>query len=254
MGLDMVHDLGKGQGNGALSNFTSSYKYTTGGPAMKTSALPLFICPTRRKAIVYPDLINQGANNSALAGGLNHSDYCANTGTGDAGDSFFGPSLNCMSTYPNCSWDGDAAQGNGVVFQASQVRPSAITDGLTNTLFAGEKWHCVPLYYTSAEAGDDNSMMQGFDHDVIRWTGLSYPPLQDSLTTAAAGCTTNGTSYWCQPQDFSFGSAHSAGVNFVFCDGHVVLISYSINMTTYTAMGCINYVAMNPGYIINDTF
>ena len=34
LGLDMIHDLGKGQGNGGDS---SSYKYTTAGPEMKSA-------------------------------------------------------------------------------------------------------------------------------------------------------------------------------------------------------------------------
>ena len=52
LGLDMIHDLGKGQGNGTSSNFTSSYKYTTAGLEMKSAAVPVFNCPTRRRSIM----------------------------------------------------------------------------------------------------------------------------------------------------------------------------------------------------------
>ena len=74
----------------------------------------------------------------------------------------------------------DASNGDGVVYQASQVTPGSITDGLSNTFFAGEKWLDPPVYYTSAEAGDDNSMLEGFDHDIVRWCSKTdYPPVRD---------------------------------------------------------------------------
>jgi prepilin-type N-terminal cleavage/methylation domain-containing protein/prepilin-type processing-associated H-X9-DG protein len=82
-----------------------------------------------------------------------------------------------------------------------------------------------------------NSMLERFDHDVIRWCGSGYGPFKDTIN---AGCTTNGTSFWCAPADNSFGSAHAAGVNFVYCDGSVRLITYQIDPTTYTYLGCRN--------------
>ena len=35
----------------------------------------------------------------------------------------------------------------------------------------------------------------------------------------------------------SFGSAHSSGCHFVFCDGAVRLIAYRVNPTTYSYLG-----------------
>ncbi len=262
MGLDMIHDLGKGLGNENSSSFTSSAKYTGqpnppgGGPQMRYAAVPVFNCPTRRRSIVFPDVVLQGSWNAQLPSppvGLNHSDYCANTGTWEAGDAF-GGDPNCMSVFPNCAWDDDAKNGDGVVFQASQVTPGLISDGLANTFFAGEKWLGAVFhdtssglthygYYASTQAGDDNSMMEGFDHDIIRWTGQNYPPAPD--TNVSSCYDQGGNSWWCPNQDNAFGSAHSAGVNFVYCDGSVRLISYSINLTIYTSLGCRNYAAAN---------
>jgi len=37
-----------------------------------------------------------------------------------------------------------------------------------------------------------------------------------------------------------FGSPHATGVNFVFCDGSVHLISYGIDQTTYSNLGSRN--------------
>ena len=238
MGLDMIHDLGKGQGNAASTNFSSTYKYTTGGPQMKIATIPLFTCPTRRKVMVYPDHIQQGAYNAALPTGLNHSDYCANTGTWDAGEAFGGPDPSCLTSFPNCAWDPDAANGDGVSYQASQVTPGAITDGLSNTFFAGEKWMNVNEYYTSYDAGDDNSMLQGFDHDVIRWASQNQPLVRD---------VNLGHIIW-NSQNNGFGSAHTAGTNFVYCDGSVRLISYTIDLTIYQNLGCRNDGQVNENY------
>ena len=41
----------------------------------------------------------------------------------------------------------------------------------------------------------------------------------------------------CSP---GFGSAHSAGTHFVFCDGHVQLISFSISFAAYQSLGVRN--------------
>ena len=37
-----------------------------------------------------------------------------------------------------------------------------------------------------------------------------------------------------------FGSAHAAGVHFVFCDGHVQMLSFQINFATYQSLGVRN--------------
>jgi len=232
MGLDMIHDIGKGLGPG----LPNDAKYMA-AQNLRSTAIPNFICPTRRKVMMYPDGIQQGSFNAypppgTTGPGLNHSDYCGNTGTWNAGDAFSGPATTCLNTFPKCSWDADASNGDGVVWQASQLPPGRVTDGLGNTFFAGEKSLDPEFYYTSTQAGDDNSMMDGFDHDIIRWCGVSHPPVKDSLTEVCSGVHC--------PNDNSFGSAHSAGVQFVFCDGRVQLISYQVDLTVYTNLGCRN--------------
>jgi prepilin-type processing-associated H-X9-DG protein len=95
-------------------------------------------------------------------------------------------------------------------------------------------------------------MLEGFDHDIVRW--CSYPPVLDSsypTQLAPQPCSSatidpnyptcwsnSGKGDWCAPNDNSFGSAHPAGVNFVYCDGSVRLISFQINTTTYSNLGC----------------
>jgi len=223
MGLDMIHDLGKGQGSGINS---SSQKYTTDGPSMKSSPVPIFICPTRRQNKPYPDGIKQGAYNSAFSPTLNKTDYAANAGSLGPTEPFAGPPTTCYSTFPKCAWDQSASATNGVVGQASQVTPGSITDGSSHTFFAGEKSLAPDNYYNSMDPGDDNSMLQGFDHDTIRWCTQTLLPVRD---TRGVFSTNN-----------QFGSAHPAGVHFVYCDGSVRIIPYQINPTIYQNLGCRN--------------
>jgi len=234
MGLDMIHDIGKGQGKG----LPGDGKYNA-GPGLKGAIIPTFICPTRRRVTEFPDGIQQGAYNSALSATLNHSDYAANTGTWQPGDVIAGDS-GCLTKFPNCAWDADAANGDGVVYQASQVTPGSITDGSSHTFLGGEKSLDPEYYYNSKEAGDDNSMMQGFDHDIIRWCNSAMPPVRDSRTEV---CPSDHC-----PNDNSFGSAHPAGVHFVYCDGSVRMIPYQIDLTIYRNLGCRNDGNVNENY------
>jgi prepilin-type processing-associated H-X9-DG protein len=247
MGLDMIHDLGKGQGSGANPSSLKCQQY---GPQMMICPVPQFNCPARRKAAIYPNAITQGALNiSVEPTGLCHSDYAANCGSNPV-DDLVGPTVDCLNTFPNCvdtdpsqpasmhGWNSEASQDDGVVFQASQVTQGNITDGLSTTFFVGEKLLDPQLYYTSTDAGDDNSMVTGFDHDTVRWT--TVPAARDSVNDpCTGGPSLTSNSWWCN-NDHSFGSAHSSGVHFVFCDGSVRIISYSIDQTTYHNLGCRN--------------
>ena len=176
--------------------------------------VPLFICPTRRKATAFPDAVQQGAYNSAPSTTLNHTDYAASAGT-SVSAAYPNPIMgdqNCMSSFPNCKWDTESTNGNGVVYEASQVTPGSITDGSSHTFFAGEKSLAPDNYNNSLDPGDNNSMLQGYD---VRYTTLALLPVRD---THGVVNTYN-----------QFGSAHSTGVHFVFCDGSVRIIPTKSN-------------------------
>jgi prepilin-type N-terminal cleavage/methylation domain-containing protein len=71
MGLDMIHDKGKGA--------SGADKYNIYLPEGRSATMPITICPTRRKAITYPSCENQA--NSAPCATLNKTDYAANGGS-----------------------------------------------------------------------------------------------------------------------------------------------------------------------------
>ncbi len=119
----------------------------------------------------------------------------------------------------------------------SQVTPASITDGLSNVFFAGEKYLDPNVYYTGADTGDNDSCLVGNDHDVNRW--VFSAPVRD---TRGVG---DGS--------FGFGSAHSAGLHFVFCDGHVQMLSYNTALPTYQCLGVRNYLTVNPGFTLSES-
>jgi len=237
MGNDMLHDMGVGQGLPT----SGSAKYIALGQARGVPVAG-FICPTRRKVMAYPDAINQGAVNGASAARTNKDrlrrqrrhqrpEHVQLLGP-------LGPELlHQLSVLQVWRQPGDA---DGIVYQVSEVRPAKISDGLDNTFFAGEKYLMPERYYTSRIRATT--------------TACSGPRSTIPCGGAAARCpaTRPGTPPTCcgrcaTPRAWPatgpirrgiVGSAHPSGVNFVFCDGHVLTISYSIDSTTYAFLGC----------------
>jgi len=221
--LDMgdIHDIGKG---------LPSTNKSTALALQKSSVVPLFHCPSRRKAIGYP--IGSSAEtslNAAQPATLAKTDYAANGGTNRVLENAT-VDPNCPNIYPNCSWAGghdlvsiNNAQ-NGVSGERTEVQPTHITDGLDCTLFAGEKSMNPTCYDTCVCLGDKNSMYQGNGCNTNRWTGASaeFKPLQD---TELDDCT------------YRFGSVHSAGFNVVFCDGSVKMIRYGVDPNIWSRLG-----------------
>ena len=237
MGLDMIHDVGKdlpGPGSGTA-------KYAALAEA-RSAAIPFLICPTRRKVMAYPYPTNFGVYNSAPAPVTNKTDYAANGGSNLFLD--IGPnSLGCLSSFPACNWYVNSPTGttmttqqlctlldngttgfNGVSGIMSEV--SNIPDGQSNVFFAGEKYLDPLLYYTGTDGADNDTCLEGNDWDVNRWTLTGYAVMRDTPNV----------------NDMSpgFGAAHPTGCHFVFCDGHVQLISYQINFATYQSLGVRN--------------
>ncbi len=253
LGLDMIHDKGKGA--------SASDKYNTYLPEARSAAIPVLICPTRRKAITYPSTEDQ--INAAHSATVNKTDYAANGGSNVICGQ--GPTdLNTLTTFPASSkWELDfpsneigwstqqvcslmdsSSNGfSGVSGIMSEVSAASITDGLSNAFFAGEKYLDPNNYYNGADKGDSDSCLEGNDHDVNRWVSVStstpIPPMRD----------TRGA----DDGSYGFGSAHAAGLHFVFCDGHVQLLSFQVDPKTYQCLGVRNYLALNPGFNLSDS-
>ena len=111
----------------------------------------------------------------------------------------------------------DTENYDGISYVRSEVTAAMVAgDGMSNTFLAGEKYIDMRHYTTGLDLGDNATAYSGAQEDLIRWY-TSDGPLQDM---AVEHC-------------HHFGSAHSGGCNFVFCDGSVHLINYAILTDTY---------------------
>jgi prepilin-type N-terminal cleavage/methylation domain-containing protein/prepilin-type processing-associated H-X9-DG protein len=219
---------------------------------LKAFVLPMFICPTRRRATGYPPSeTSYNADEPDRETGIAKTDYASNGGTagGDSGFQVVTGSADqrCgdAGRFPSsCSWPMGGYNGlsnylstkfDGITCLISQVNPAQVRDGLGRTIFAGEKYVFIDQYYSTASY-DNNTLYQGHSPNITRWCRGSLSgreaadheltPLSDTKQSAR----TNDDQY-------RFGSPHSNGVNVVFCDGNVQTISFSIEGKVWEHLG-----------------
>jgi prepilin-type N-terminal cleavage/methylation domain-containing protein/prepilin-type processing-associated H-X9-DG protein len=245
LGFDKIHDIGKDLGN-PNDPTPSGAKGTALGQA-QSAVLPMFICPLRRKATGYP--ISSSSTypwNSAQPSPplISKTDYAANGGAAPANLEQGPPvsttfSSNCLAN-PNCSWFGIALPiFDGISGELSQVTPGSITNGQSHVFLAGEKF-LDPQQYTSGNgAGDNTTALAGNGPNTNRWTNNVL--MRDATGAVPPGVNPGSTPVW-------FGSAHTQGCHFVFCDGSVQMINYAINPATYTNLGSRNNGQVSESY------
>jgi len=227
---------------------------TTREAAMKAAAgtpIPIFNCPTRRAALAFPI-----ARNGYLAYNLQsctegncvvaRSDYQVNSGNVNPGDSA-GPVDYNDKTY---DWPYEPTSGmipdsklpqSGISYQHSAIKLARITDGTSDTLMVGEKYKNPDNYLDGLASNDDQSLFVGHDQDMNGYTyaqkkGLASQPFADSVLFEYQPQQDRpgydgGTSHT------RFGSAHSAGLNLVFCDGSVRLMSFDVERKVFALIG-----------------
>ncbi len=110
-----------------------------------------------------------------------------------------------------------------------------VTDGASNTYLAGEKYMNPDWYFNGQDGGDNECAMSGYDCDNCRCAG--------AYNTNSIYSNVPVTTYFTPMQDtsgiydyYSWGSVHSTGARFVFCDGSIHVISYSIDPLTHSRL------------------
>jgi prepilin-type N-terminal cleavage/methylation domain-containing protein/prepilin-type processing-associated H-X9-DG protein len=181
--------------------------------------LSMLKCPTRAAPFLSPAAPYWPPNNADWVPLIAKNDYAVNSGDYFSDDAIWGG--------PTALADGDAglypwtdpSKINGVCFQRSEIRPSMILDGLSQTYLVGEKNVSRGNYATYSDEGYNQSMYHGASLDLTRW--VFQTPRQDA-----------------ENEDYyRFGSAHSAGCHFVFCDGSVRVIGYHIDAEVHRRLG-----------------
>jgi prepilin-type N-terminal cleavage/methylation domain-containing protein/prepilin-type processing-associated H-X9-DG protein len=135
----------------------------------------------------------------------------------------------------------------------SQVRVAGITDGLSNTLFFGERNHFDPNYDTFAPPGwtffSQTMGMWGWWASSSGGYGLSdvamstYAPINDRVpisygSPGAAGLSQSTfTASYEVLRVCSFGSQYPGGANFAMVDGSVRFLKDSLAQPVYHALG-----------------
>jgi prepilin-type N-terminal cleavage/methylation domain-containing protein/prepilin-type processing-associated H-X9-DG protein len=214
--LQEMHDMAAG---------ASDAQRRANSALLAAKPVSFFHCPTRRPPKTYPD-IGHSFLNINRPQGAGRTDYAANAG--DAGDNDHddihndgvrnesGPvSIAAAETHV---WRD--AYHRGVIYQRSTVAFRHINDGTTHTYLLGERYLMPENYDNGRDPGDDQNAWVGHDRDTLRWTDQS--PRQD----------TSGLSY-----QWEFGSSHSSGCQFAFCDGSVRFVSFNIDLGIHQVLG-----------------
>lgn len=202
---------------------------------LQSTPIPSFNCPSRRPPSLTPWTLANSWNprNGDRSLQVSRSDYAANAGDGEQGMRswveeekeyiqktewvFLNYADPASTQYP--PFEGQT----GVNYNGAEIRFKDIADGTSNTYAVGEKYLNATEYESGVDPGDNQSMYQGFDWDVNRWTCRSFPPQQDRPNYEL-------------PYG-AFGSAHSGGFNMVNCDGSVSSISFDIDYDVHRRAG-----------------
>ena len=159
LGLSAVHELGAGQDPLAKRGAAAQ---------MQGTPLAMFNCPSRRSGVAFTALRSHDVVNSDTTPAQARSDYAAN------GGDLFLPTGNGPTSYEHAEssdyeWR-DMSSITGICYLRSMIGPRHVEDGFSSTYFAGEKGLDSDHYKTGKDSGDDLSLYQGADFDLLRWT------------------------------------------------------------------------------------
>ncbi|MDO4585379.1 MAG: DUF1559 domain-containing protein [Planctomycetia bacterium] len=182
--------------------------------------VPLFNCPSRRTAILYPcrGLGNNGSSVQQSPKTDYAADCCNST------DERQGYSCSeIVKMIQNQTWTANLVS-KGSISGLSAITTAEIYDGTSNTYLIGEKYLQPENYYTdrndATNGGDNEPLYTGADCDSLRYT--TQIPVQDRSQYHNSG---------------SFGSPHAGVFGMAFCDGSVQRISYSITASVHRYLG-----------------
>jgi prepilin-type N-terminal cleavage/methylation domain-containing protein/prepilin-type processing-associated H-X9-DG protein len=183
--------------------------------------IPTYTCPVDPEA---RQVLVPASQASASPGGRPFAtgSYRANAGVGDI------PNNRWWDTYENSNPRTPPTNWRGPIHVQSRALGlsgegiNSITDGTSNTLLVGE-------YYTDTTPTRTTFWARSY----TSYSMSSATPGQSRTLLADYNkCTAIGGSNGDNPCKRAWGSRHTAGINFVFCDGSVHCLSLDIDMNT----------------------
>ncbi len=212
-----IHDIGRGE--------TFANKKTLNRQMIAT-AVSTFNCPTRRSGTFAQDtdswsLSACNVENLTTVDKVARSDYAGNGGIHDSVPHGGGPSTLEAGAALEVNDDYD-----GIFSQCSTTRIADIRDGTSNTILIGEKNVRSTNYTDGGDPGDNENLYCGVDNDTHRIAYYNSAEPSKSLTLKRDHPDTANANI--------FGSAHTAGANFAFCDGSIRMINYTIDALLFS--------------------
>jgi hypothetical protein len=153
--------------------------------AATQTPIEVLSCPPRSAPRLGPGSPNVQPHNAAWADPVAKTDYAIN-----GGDLYLacepGPaSLEEGASSSSYSWP-DMTSSTGITMGRGVVRMEQISDGLSHTCLAGEKWVNSSCYNSWVDLGYDQSALSGMSLDTTRWG--CFPPLRDCTDVGSVGC------------------------------------------------------------------
>ena len=191
------------------------------------AVIPGFNCPSRRGTELYPcSATFYNAQHNGLATKL---DYAACAGDHAYSGSERGPLTIEAAAEHQWRHSGHLGVGivhNGSIFQRSEIALADLIDGTSKTYLIGEKLMNPDRVRAGSDSNDDQINITGFDQDTHCFVALGdtvvWVPRRDTPGMMRAG---------------TFGGPHVSGCLFVFGDGSVRPVSYSIDEFTHHRLG-----------------
>jgi prepilin-type processing-associated H-X9-DG protein len=123
--------------------------------------------------------------------------------------------------------------GDGVFFRDSRIAMRDVTDGVSQTLFVGER--SFNLGQATWVGNVTGAILYPVDNDAV---GRYVPETGAGMVLGHVGEGVGPESPLSDVNQFY--SRHSGGLNFLFGDGHVAFLKASLNYRTYLALATRN--------------